>query len=291
MIITNKNNLPQALVDAVKETHPVVEKHYSVTTLLQPTREILLKRRHYDDIEQDVSDMVWLIFGSAVHKILEDADKTGKAEMKLESVIVDDYVLTGITDLYDEENMTVEDWKTASVWKIIHEEFDDWKKQGLMYAWLLRKKGFYTKKLKFNALLKDWTNKDFKLACLKNSFFPSHPIWTWEYDITEQDMIDIEKFITDKFNELIANEKLPDDQLPLCTMEERWNPGDKYAVKKIGAAKASKVCDTEQEAHQYITEKMGGGAEIEIRKGEDRKCEDYCLCKKYCSYWRKNHEK
>ena len=43
MKITNKYGLPQALVDFIKESRfKHTEKHYSVTTILNPTRSILL---------------------------------------------------------------------------------------------------------------------------------------------------------------------------------------------------------------------------------------------------------
>lgn len=286
MIITNKNNLPQAFVDAVNENHPIKPYHYSVTTLLQPIREIMLKRRYYDKIEQDVSDMVWAIFGSAVHKIMEESDKTGYAEMKLEESIINEYKLTGICDLYNEEDYSVEDYKTCSVWKIIHEEFDDWKKQGLMYAWMLRRRGYYVNKLKFHALMKDWSSKDARF----NSSYPQHPVWTWYYEIKEEDLKNIEEFINLKFREIIIYENKQDDELPICSEDERWNPGNKYAVyKKAGDKRASAVLDSEEEAHRYISEKCNGSGEIQVRKGEDRKCIDYCICSKYCKYWKEHY--
>lgn len=289
MIITNKNNLPQAYVDAVKETHPIIDKHYSVTGLLNPIRELLLKRRHYDEIEQDVSDMVWLIFGSAVHKIIEDADKTGYAEYHLEQPIISDYVLTGICDLYNEELFSVEDHKTASVYKVINEDFNDWKNQGLMYAWMLRKLGKLVTKLRFHALLKDWSARDKRTAEFAGKFYPEHAIWTWEYEITEDDIIYIEDFIINKFNDIMKYEDVSDDKLPLCSMEERWNSGDKYAVyKKAGDKRAAAIFDNEKDAHEFISNNCNGAGEIQVRKGEDKKCKDYCLCCKFCNYWKEN---
>lgn len=285
MIITNKFNLPQSYVDAVKETHRVTDKHYSVTSLLQPIRELLLKRRHYDEIEQDVSDMIWLIFGSAVHKIVEDADKTGYAEYKLSQIIIDDYVLTGICDLYNEELFSVEDHKTASVYKIINQDFNDWKNQGLMYAWMLRKLGKLVTKLRFHALMKDWSARDYRQAKYAGKFYPEHPIWTWEYEITEDDIIYIEEFIINKFNEIIEYEKVSDDDLPICSMEDRWNNGDKYRVIKSGQKRALKICDSKEEADELA---KANNANVEIIKGEDRKCKDYCLCCKFCKYWKEN---
>lgn len=284
MIITNNYNLPEVLINSVEETHKPVDKHYSVTTLLKPVRETLLKRRHYDEITQDISDMVWLIFGSAVHKLIEDADKSGFAEFKLEEQILDGYSLTGIVDLYDEEHFTVNDWKTTTVYKILNEEFEDWRKQGLMYAWLLRKRGYHVSKLKFNALLKDWSSKDSKFK----ENYPKHPIYVWEYEVTEMNMQEIESFIKTQIKLIIACEKLADDDLPMCSMEERWNPGDKYAVMRSGRKTAIKICDSKEEAESLIT---GSDIYIETRKGEDKKCDNYCLCKEFCSYWRNKNEK
>ena len=287
MIITNKYNLPQAYVDAVKETHPIIEKHYSVTGLLNPIRELLLKRRHYDEIEQDVSDMVWLLFGSAVHKIIEESDKTGYAEYELEQQIIGDYKLTGICDLYNESEFAVEDHKTVSVYKIIKQDFDDWKKQGLMYAWMLRKQGKLVTKLRFHALMKDWSAKDYRQSQYSGKFYPEHPIWTWEHEITENDMIFIESFIFDKFKEIVEAEKLSDDELPICSMEERWNDGEKYKIVKAGQKRALKITNDEAEA---LTIAQSNNAAIETIKGEDRKCKDYCLVCKFCKHWKENFD-
>lgn len=282
MRILNKNNLPQVLIDAIDEKHKPVDKHYSVTTLLKPIREILLTRRHYNEIEQDISELIWAVFGSAVHKLIEDADKTGFAEFELAQLIMDDYFLTGICDLYDEEHFEVIDWKTTSVYKILHKDFEDWRKQGLMYAWSLRKLGHHVARLKFNAMLKDWSATDAKYK----SDYPKYPIYVWQYEVTEADMQEIESFIKTQFKLIIACEKLADDDLPICSQEERWNTGDKYAVMKQGRKTAIKVCDSKEEAESLIT---GSDMFIEERKGEDKKCDNYCLCKKFCSYWREKN--
>lgn len=283
MKITNKNNLPQAMVDAVSDSHKIVDKRYSVTTLLNPIREILLKRRHWDDIEQDVSDMIWLIFGSAVHKIMEESDKTGYSEFDLEQQITDDYVLSGICDLYNEQTFSLEDYKTASVYKVINGDFEDWKKQGLMYAWMLRKSGKFVSNLKFHALLKDYSAKDYRNR--GDKFYPEHAVWTWYYEITEDDMLQIEKFIFDKFEQIKKYESVSDDELPICSEEERWNPGDSYRVIKQGAKRALKVTKDRTEALILANE---NGAVVETIKGEDRKCRDYCLCNKFCKHYKES---
>ena len=282
MKITNKYNLPQALVDLVASSQfKPSENSFSVTTLLLNNREIILTRRHDNEMEQDVSDMVNLVLGTATHSLIEKFDKTGMAEMYLKQEILPGWYLTGKCDLYDEANSTLVDYKTASVWKVQFGDFEDWRMQGLMYAWLLRKQLKYVGTLKFHAILKDWTARDKRL---KGGDYPESQVYTWEYKVTTQDMEEIEKFIYERFTELVKLNSVEDDDLPDCN--DTWYTGDKYAVyKKSGAARADRVLDSESEAQDYINNKHGGIGEIVYREGEHRKCQDYCNCCKFCKYY------
>jgi hypothetical protein len=288
MKITNKKKLPKALENfALKNQKPWNEKDYSATTILAPTREILLKRRHDGEIEMDVSDMVWMILGTAVHKIMEEHDETGNSEISFREEVLDDYYLTGRADLYNEETYSLEDYKTASVWKMIYKDFEDWKKQGLIYSWLLRKQGKFVQTLKFHALLKDWNAGDKRRAEFKGDYYPENPIVTWEYNVSSADIEDIEFFIKKRITELMESERLPDEELPLCSAEERWNTGDKYAVVKENRKTAIRVFDTKEEAENFIKFEEPK-ATIQFRKGEDKRCKDYCPVNQFCDHYHKN---
>ena len=120
MILTNKLNLPQPFVSAAQSDYAYTERRYSATSLLKGTREAILQRRHDAEVEADVSDMVWAIFGSAVHSILEGAQESA-TQLKENYIVVDmqdGYQLSGIFDLYDDATGIVTDYKTASVWKV-----------------------------------------------------------------------------------------------------------------------------------------------------------------------------
>ena len=154
MKVTNKLGLPQAFVDAVS-----VERHnqkgcYSATTLLHGVCETILTERHYDELEVDASDSVWAVFGTAVHSIMEKQN-TNTIKEEFYSVDVLNSKVTGRVDSYDPETKTLHDFKTASVWKVQFEDFEDWRKQGLIYAWLMGKCGAEVKRCEFIALLKD----------------------------------------------------------------------------------------------------------------------------------------
>lgn len=288
MIITNKNNLPSALVNLAQDRYEPKAGRYSTTTLLNPTRMIVLERRYHNEIVVDVADLVWLIFGTAVHKVLEEHDKTDMAEIKFEQEIFKGVVLSGKIDLYNKTDYAIEDYKTASVWKVKFADFEDWKKQGLIYAWLAMQEGFLVKKIKFHALLKDWTARELRLAKLKGDFYPETSIWTWEHDITINDLKDIENFIFLKLEEILIAEKMQDDELPLCTDEERWYSGDTFAVIKKGGARALRVLDNMEDAENYLKNK--GGDYIEKRVGENKRCKDYCDVCKFCNFYKEEVE-
>ena len=133
MIITNKLNLPEAYVKAISNTRHNADKTLSATTLLKGYKEIILTHRHFDEIEIDASEEVWAVFGTAVHSILEHQEDDAFKEEYFEKVVNEDgWKVTGKVDRYNMATETIEDWKTASVWKVIKRDFDDWRKQGLI---------------------------------------------------------------------------------------------------------------------------------------------------------------
>ena len=280
MKVTNKLGLPQAFVDAVS-----VERHnqkgcYSATTLLHGACETILTERHYDELEVDASDSVWAVFGTAVHSIMEKQN-TNTIKEEFYSVDVLNSKVTGRVDSYDPETKILHDFKTASCYKVIYKDFDDWKKQGLIYSWLMKKCGVEVKACEFIALLKDHSKSKAK----NDSSYPQLPTFVYTFDVTEADLEEIEKFIFKKVAEFEEAEKIADTELTPCTNEERWATEDKWAVMKNGRKTALKVCNSEEEAKSLMDQM--GGTSIEYRKGEDKKCNDYCPCADFCPYHKK----
>lgn len=286
MKITNNASLPMPFVRMAEDTYKSTPKRYSVTTLLKPVREILLKRRYEQEYEQDCSDMIWLLFGKAVHSILESYG-TGDSEFveeRLSYKLENGYTISGVIDFYDIDKGEVVDYKTASVWKVLFKDYSDWKKQGLMYAWLLKNYNLPCNKVLFYAILKDWQ----KTKSQVNADYPKSPVQMVEFYVTDEEIEETDQYIKSKIEELIYYEDKPDEELPLCSMEDRWNDGDKFAVMKKGRKTALRVLDTMEEAESYKVEK--GGDFIETRKGTDKKCIDYCLYCTKCAYWQSLQE-
>ena len=283
MIITNNLGLPRAFVEMAKRDYEYAPNEYRVTSLLKGVRETILERRHDKEIEQDVSDMIWLLFGTAVHSILE-RQQEGDHEIKETRIKIPfgKYLLSGQFDLYNAETKTITDYKTASVWKVIFNNYDDWRRQLLIYAYMMHTIGFDVRNGEIVALLKDHSKRDAKVK----ADYPQLPVKRIVFSFNEKDFAEIEAWLISRFAEIAEAEKLPDDKLPLCTPEERFNSGDKYAVMKGKNKRAMRVLDSMEEAEEWM--EANGGTHIDIRPGEDKKCIDYCSACEFCDHYREN---
>ena len=282
MIITNKLELPAPLVDMAKrDNYKLKNNEYRVTSLLKGVRETILERRHEDEIERDVSDMVFLLFGTAVHSVLEN-HREGDQEIKEArlKIPIGDYILSGQFDLYNAETKTITDYKTCSIWKVIYGEYEDWRRQLLIYAYMLQSIGFPVKKAEIIALMKDHTKSQAK----RKADYPKQPVRKITFHFSDEDFAEIQNWLHQRFEEIAQAEKMSDDELPLCTLEERFNDGDKFAVMRKGRKTALRVLDSMEDAKYWMA--ANGGDYIETRKGEDKKCMDYCSACEFCNYYK-----
>lgn len=60
MKVTNKLHLPAAFVNAVSVRRHNEPGCFSATTLNKGAKEIILSDRHFDEIEVDAADSVWI---------------------------------------------------------------------------------------------------------------------------------------------------------------------------------------------------------------------------------------
>jgi hypothetical protein len=279
MIITNNLNLPRAFVEMAKQDYEVAPNEYRVTSLLGGLRETILMRRHSHEITVDVADMVWMLFGTAVHNVLEHQQEA-ESELKEErlKVPVGDYILSGKFDLYCYEKRRITDYKTTSVWKIIYENFKDWRTQSLIYAFMMERYGFPVDNAEIIAYLKDHNKRDAR----NKAGYPPLPVHSVKFRFDDDDFENIAEWINGRFEEIAILEKLPDNQLPVCTPEERFNDGDTYAVMAKGKKRALRVLGSMEEAEAWL--KNNKGDFVDIRQSEDKKCNDYCFACEFCDY-------
>ena len=280
MNVTNRLRLPEAFVKAVSTTRHNEAGCFSATTLNKGAKEIILTDRHFDEITVDAADSVWAVWGTAVHALLESQPDNNFHEESFKVPVSNSFV-TGQVDSYDMENGVINDWKTASVWKVQFNDFKDWRAQGLTYAWLLQQSGLEVKKCRFVALLKDHS----KTKAKTDSSYPQSPVFIYEFDVTAADLEETAARILAKVQEIESAYKLDDDAIEPCSAEERWADGEKWAVMKNGRKTAVKVFDNQLDADAMAGE-MGNAYYVEHRPAISRKCGDYCKCKEFCNFYK-----
>lgn len=276
MTITNKKNLPEPFVSVVKK-RMFKPTNYSASMLSRSAREVWLTRRYYDRIEKDVADELWALFGTAVHYILEKGSSSMDLSEEYLSVELDGVKVTGYSDYYRDAKVT--DYKTTTVWKIVHQDFGDWGAQLNVYAYLYRQYGFPVDQIEVCAILKDWSRR----KAMTDKTYPQLqvdlvqlPLWTEEQQ---------EWWIRRRIAYFERYKYTPDANLPFCTEEEKWQGPTKYAVMKKGRKSAVKLHEDPAEADAMIAEK-GAGHYLEIRPSEPTKCLYYCDARPFCSQFR-----
>jgi hypothetical protein len=284
MKLTNKYNLPQTFVNVLnRPTYTKGKAHLSATEIINSPRIVQLKKIHWDNLEEDVADKVWAIFGTAIHAVLElGKDDHHIIEQRLHAN-VDGWDISGAIDLQrvEDDGIIVADYKTTGAWAVMNEK-SDWEQQLNIYAWLVEKvKKVPVKKVEIIAIIRDWSRRD---AQVKEGY-PEAPIkvidvplWTFEQR---------ENFIKERIqlhsNALFAAET--SDDLPECSPSEMWEKPAFWAVRKIGNKRATTVLDTEDKALAKI-EELGKGYEIEFRPGERTRCANFCQVRDFCSQWK-----
>lgn len=291
MKITNNYNMPNSFVLSVQKEFEYKQGHFRVTDMSKGIRECILFRRHHEEVTVDVSDMVWSLFGTAVHNILSNTaglpEELREQEITLKfDIDGKDVYITGHFDHLDIDTLTMTDYKTASVYKVI---FDDWKdaiQQIKNYAAILAKGyNIFVEHGRIVAFLKDHS----KSKARYDSNYPATAAHKVEFAITRDDLYNAYLTMYNKVATLSECELLPDNELPMCTDEERWAEPTKYAVKKPGRKSAIKVCATYEDANAYIRANDVKGGFVEIREGKDKKCPDYCMAREFCSYWQEKY--
>lgn len=284
-MLTNRLGLPKPFAEAVDDgRHQKNENAISATQIMKGVAEIVLTRRHADEIYEDVADRVWAILGTAVHKILEESQesetqiKEGFLHHQIDGTR---FELTGIFDLYDDKTGTVTDYKTATVTKWQRQEFEDYWLQTAIYCWLLRKAGFAARRGEIVMILRDWMKSKARFE----KGYPDCQVQKIEFEFDDAHIEWVGEWIADKASAIEAAEAMPDESLGPCTPSERWARPDTWAVIKEGSKKAYRVKRSREEAEE-IAVFMGDAYRVEHRPGEDAKCIGYCAVREWCSYGR-----
>lgn len=284
MKITNKFNIPQTFVNVVKRPqYTKGDVNLSVTELLNSPQIVQLRTKHIDELESDVSEMVWSLFGTAVHNILEHGkDDNHIVEERLFTQF-EGWKISGAIDLQEtySDGIDIKDYKVTSAWTV-QQEKSEWVSQLNCYAWLVEKvKGQRVRSIQIVGIVRDWSRRD---AEAKETY-PQAPIVT--LDIPLWTFEQREDYIRSRLvlhNEALFNRQV-NDELPPCTPEEMWEKPTVYAVKKIGGVRAKTLFSEMDRAEEELVTLNAKKKEyeIEVREGERTRCEKFCQVSQFCS--------
>jgi hypothetical protein len=284
MKLTNKYNIPQTFMNVLdRPTYSKGKAHLSVTQLLNSPKIVALTKKFEDEIEQDASDMVWSIFGSAVHNILEHGkDENHIVEQRIHKNY-EGWDISGAIDLQivNYEGIDVKDYKTTSAWAVMNEKID-WEVQLNIYAGLVEDvKQIPVTSVGIVAIIRDWNRRE----STTREGYPEAPIKELPIRLWSKEERD--QFIANRIALHSACEFAieTDGDLPDCTPEEMWEKPTVWAVRKTGNKRAHSLYETEELATQALKD-LGDKYEMEVRKGERTRCTNFCPVNTWCTQYK-----
>lgn len=282
MKVTNNWNVPEPLVTlASREYYSKGASQYSVTELLAPARVKRLREQYKDELEQDVTDMMWQMLGSALHVVMERGITPGWISEERLFTDIDGVVLSGQIDLQEEtpDGVVLYDYKFTSAWAVMQEKVE-WEEQLNLYGWLVqtvrRRK---VAGLRICALIRDWSRHEVGKEGYPQKQIHVLELPLWDYETAT-------KFVRERLN-LHRDSKVSADlgeKLPECSPQDRWQSETTYAVKREGRKTAIRVLKDLSEATQLAEKEKGY---VETRPGEPKRCTgNYCGVAQFCDQYR-----
>ena len=284
MHYTNNANLPEPMVKALMFDDYEHEGDISGTGLITPPRILQLQKRHDDEITIDVLENFWKMLGQAMHLILEKfAERENVLEEQRLYLTIAGWKIAAKPDLWFPPHI-LDDYKFTSVWTVIFGLKREWEEQLNIYRPFYEYARFPVKKLRVHVLGRDWS----RMKSLQNNNYPKHEITTLPVPMWDSDVV--EDFIHERVLLHQKCEELPDDKLPYCTPEERWEKKTTWAVMKEGRKSALRVFDKAEDAYTHEQETVMLKTWVEQRLGESTRCEHYCHLQKFCNQFKEIKE-
>lgn len=267
MKFTDKHKLPDYLESYLKRFYKPDPHRLGVTTLIDESLPRYLLIKHWDEMVVDVSEFLTSIKGQGVHHLFQD--KLPKIEIEKGG-----FTIVGEADKEFLNNLI--DIKVTSVWTLIYKSrMLSYEKQLNVYDWMKKQK--YGKG--FNKLFVDMFFDDWKVSKTMQRGNHDYPkILFKRVEIKKWTTVEQEAFVTKQLQAHKTGLNKPIE----CSREGKWQSADTYAVKRKGRKSAVRVFDTRQEAEKF-SKKTGDF--IEERKGECKRCNQYCLVNNFCPFY------
>lgn len=215
MNYTNKHSLPEVLVRAVtNDPYDKGTADFTVTELLKPSRQRALQIKYKDQLEEDVSDRLWSLYGQIGHSLLERAGSKNEITEKRYYGKFGDHTVSAQVDSLSVTGGILTDWKFTTSYKFIAG-----KPKPEEYVWqlnlqrnILEQNGLIVNGLQIVGLLRDW-----QIAKAQaDKKFPQTSICVMPIDVLPGDWV--KSFALGRITSHLANEV----SLTECAKEEIW---------------------------------------------------------------------
>jgi hypothetical protein len=327
IILTNKWNAPDAVVNAMNNDGYSSTGDISTTTLIGAPQVRMLRKQF--DITVDVRDQFYMLLGSAAHAILESSvkglggylrmldtckeldkgnekDKSAAAWMRERAktmykevldlgifverrleVEVDGMVISGAQDIFFSKLKKLQDYKLTTVFSYNNAEDKD--------EWLWQQ-NIYAYMLRKNGQPCDSAEivmllKDWnKSKSLIDRTYPQAPWHVHKLKVWTDE--ECESYIKERIRlHRLAEQGVQVD----CTPKEQWRRGDSWACKKVGGKRAigGAIFNDEKAAIAFAetNEYKQGKIEVEHRPGLPNKCINFCQVSSVCPQFKRENEK
>lgn len=231
-------------------------RSFSVTTLNKSPRQRILLARHHDEIEIDPIDLLWRMWGNAVHSILERFSEEGDQIEQRKGIVVGDFYVHAKVDRYSPRRELIQDYKVTSAESALYEAKVDYEFQLNVQSLIWRTLGFPVKRLENVYVYRNW--KASKVN--PNTAYPDEPIKVVQIPVWDD--AKIIQTLTEKLNAHFDAAGLDDDALPFCTEQDRWQSLPLHKVFKIDekTGEPQKVAkyksNSELECREWIYERL-----------------------------------
>lgn len=297
----NETNLPEFVELLAMNFYPEFSwNRFGVTELMKGPKEVILNRRHTKEIVEDIADLSAIITGNSIHFSIEYLMEKYRDKLKHEYLaehridveingnFPEPVYLSGQLDLLDLTTHHLYDTKssaaTAYAFKV-QDGFADWRKQIRTYWWMAERKG-YTVKSASNILFNEGFSK---YQMRRNPDYPRRSIieipQLFNPIITLEESAELNAEYAQKIRTILEYKDAPDDEIPPCSPEERWERDEHWAIMKKGRKRAVSRHTSKEEA-EFVMETMSKDHFIEYRPGIPAKCVDYCSANQFCNFYK-----
>lgn len=176
----------------------------------------MLRIKHAGEIEEDVQDRLWSLYGQLAHSLLERAAGPNELVEKRIFAKVGLHTISGQIDSLCLEKGILSDYKFTTSWGFMADKppKPEWVQQLNMQAFLIEQEtGKSVKALQVIGLLRDWQIR----SAIKDKKYPQYPIAAMEIPIWKER--ETHKFILER---IALHLKAIGGQHQECSEDERW---------------------------------------------------------------------